>query len=101
MKKPRWRRTENEHHLDFVSPADRVEREPIARGMPTYIDKPLTCSLDQAKSLLAMTRQYKAASGHPLRNLSVAPQRVGGDLLCPPSPDLDCAAHFSAPLFTD
>lgn len=33
---------------------------PIARGMPTYIDKPLTCSLDQAKSLLAMTRQYKA-----------------------------------------
>lgn len=33
---------------------------PIARGMPTYIDKPLTCSLDQARSLLAMTRQYKA-----------------------------------------
>jgi hypothetical protein len=33
---------------------------PIARGMPTYVDKPLTCSLDQARSLLAMTRQYKA-----------------------------------------
>lgn len=33
---------------------------PIARGMPTYIDKPVTCSLDQAMSLLAMTRQYKA-----------------------------------------
>lgn len=33
---------------------------PIARGMPTYIDKPLTCSLDQARSLLAMTRQYNA-----------------------------------------
>jgi len=33
---------------------------PIARGMPTYIDKPLTCSLDQARSLLGMTRQYSA-----------------------------------------
>jgi predicted dehydrogenase len=33
---------------------------PIARGMPTYVDKPLTCSLDQARSLLAMTRQYGA-----------------------------------------
>ena len=33
---------------------------PIARGMPTYIDKPLTCSIDQARSLLNMTRQYKA-----------------------------------------
>jgi predicted dehydrogenase len=33
---------------------------PIARGMPTYIDKPLTCSLDQARSLLNMTRQYNA-----------------------------------------
>jgi predicted dehydrogenase len=33
---------------------------PIARGMPTYIDKPLTCSIDQARSLLAMTRQYQA-----------------------------------------
>ncbi len=33
---------------------------PIARGMPTYVDKPLTCSLDQARSLLNMTRQYKA-----------------------------------------
>lgn len=33
---------------------------PIARGMPTYIDKPATCSLDQARSLLNMTRQYQA-----------------------------------------
>jgi len=33
---------------------------PIARGMPTYIDKPATCSLAQAQSLLGMTRQYKA-----------------------------------------
>ena len=33
---------------------------PIAKGMPTYIDKPLTCSSDQARSLLAMTRQYNA-----------------------------------------
>jgi hypothetical protein len=47
------------------------------------------------------TRHYRQGAEPVLRNLSVAPQRVGGDLLCPPSPDLDCAAHFSAPLFTD
>ena len=48
-----------------------------------------------------MTRHYPAASGHLLRNLSVAPQRVGADLACPPDAALDCAAHFSAPLFSD
>jgi hypothetical protein len=48
-----------------------------------------------------MTRHYPAASGHLLRNLSVAPQRIGGDLACPPDGTLDCAAHFSAPLFSD
>jgi predicted dehydrogenase len=40
-------------HLELSVPS-------LARGMPTYIDKPLTCSIDQAKALLAMSRQYKA-----------------------------------------
>lgn len=43
----------------------------------------------------------REAPGPILRNLGVAPQRVGGDLSCPPSPTLDCSAHFSAPLFAD
>ena len=47
------------------------------------------------------TRSYPAAGGSVLRNLSVAPQRVGGDLACPADDGLDCAAHFSAPLFSD
>jgi hypothetical protein len=47
------------------------------------------------------TRHYREAAVPVLRNLAVSPQRVGGDLTCPPSTDLECAAHFSAPLFTD
>ncbi|MFN9993881.1 MAG: Gfo/Idh/MocA family protein, partial [Phycisphaerales bacterium] len=49
---------------------------PIARGMPTYIDKPLTCSLDQARSLLNMTRQYKARcySASSLRFITEIPK---------------------------
>ncbi len=49
---------------------------PIARGMPTYIDKPVTCSLDQARSLLAMTRQYKARcySASSLRFITEIPK---------------------------
>ncbi len=49
---------------------------PIARGMPTYIDKPVTCSLDQAVSLLSMTRQYKARcySASSLRFITEIPK---------------------------
>lgn len=49
---------------------------PIARGMPTYIDKPLTCSLDQARSLLAMARQYGARcySASSLRFIAEIPR---------------------------
>jgi len=49
---------------------------PIARGIPTYIDKPLTCSLDQARSLLAMTRQYSARcySASSLRFITEIPK---------------------------
>ncbi len=49
---------------------------PIARGMATYVDKPLTCSIDQARSLLAMTRQYKARcySASSLRFITEIPK---------------------------
>lgn len=49
---------------------------PIAKGMPTYIDKPLTCSTDQARSLLAMTRQYNARcySASSLRFITEIPK---------------------------
>jgi hypothetical protein len=46
-------------------------------------------------------RQDRQAADPVLRNLSLSLQRVGGDIACPPSDDLECAAHFSAPLFTD
>lgn len=49
---------------------------PIARGMPTYVDKPATCSLDQARALLAMTRQYNARcySASSLRFITEIPK---------------------------
>ena len=40
-------------HLELAVPS-------LAKGMPTYVDKPLTCSIEQAKALLAMSRLYKA-----------------------------------------
>lgn len=40
-------------HLELARPS-------LERGMPTYIDKPLTCSLDQALQLLSMSRTFKA-----------------------------------------
>jgi hypothetical protein len=48
-----------------------------------------------------ITQRYFEASRSILRNLRLSSQRVGGDLTCPTDPDLECAAHFSAPLFTD
>jgi predicted dehydrogenase len=49
---------------------------PIARGMPTYVDKPATCSTDQAISLLNMTRQYNARcySASSLRFITEIPK---------------------------
>lgn len=47
------------------------------------------------------TRRYAEAGRDVLRNLQLSPLRVSGDLACPSAPDLDCVAHFSAPLFTD
>ncbi|HRK32645.1 MAG TPA: Gfo/Idh/MocA family oxidoreductase [Tepidisphaeraceae bacterium] len=40
-------------HKDLALPA-------LERGLPTYIDKPMTCSLEQAKSILAAARKSKA-----------------------------------------
>lgn len=40
-------------HLELATPA-------LTRGMPTYIDKPMTCSLDEAKQILAMARESGA-----------------------------------------
>jgi predicted dehydrogenase len=40
-------------HLRFATPA-------LVRGLPTYIDKPLTCSLAEAKQLLSLARQHDA-----------------------------------------
>lgn len=61
----------------------------------------LTVLQPQAADGAFTTLRGREAAGPMLRNLRVAPQRVGGDLVCPSSPNLDCAAHFSAPLFTD
>ena len=49
----------------------------------------------------AVDRRGTGASDRILRNLRLSPQRVGGDLECPPAADLQCTVHFSAPLFTE
>jgi predicted dehydrogenase len=40
-------------HFDFATPC-------LERGLSTYVDKPFTCDLEQAKSLLAMSRKSNA-----------------------------------------
>ncbi len=40
-------------HLDHAAPA-------LRRGLPTYIDKPLTCDLAEARTLLALSREHEA-----------------------------------------
>jgi predicted dehydrogenase len=40
-------------HMDLAVPS-------LERGLPTYVDKPLTCSLEQAKTLLASARKSRA-----------------------------------------
>lgn len=47
---------------------------PLERGLPTYIDKPLTCSLDEARILLAVSRQTGA------RCYSASSLRFAGEL---------------------
>ena len=46
--------TVNGHrHLEHAEPA-------LRRGLPTYIDKPLTCDLGQARAIRRLAREYKA-----------------------------------------
>ncbi len=56
-------------HLELAVPS-------LAKGLPTYVDKPLTCSTDQAKALLAMSRLYKARcySASSLRFITEIPK---------------------------
>jgi predicted dehydrogenase len=56
-------------HLELSVPS-------LAAGKPTYVDKPLTCSIDQAKALLNISRQYKARcySASSLRFITEIPK---------------------------
>jgi predicted dehydrogenase len=56
-------------HLELAVPS-------LARGLPTYVDKPLTCSIDQAMALLSIARQYKARcySASSLRFITEIPK---------------------------
>lgn len=53
-----------------------LSRAALERGLPTYIDKPLTCNLDQAKQLLASSRKNKARcySASSLRFITEIPK---------------------------
>jgi predicted dehydrogenase len=58
-------------HLDLATPA-------LRRGIATYIDKPLTCSLVEARRVLAMSREtsarcYSASSLRFIRELESIP----------------------------
>jgi predicted dehydrogenase len=56
-------------HLELALPSAR-------KGLPTYVDKPLTCSLKQAKELLAESRRSKARcySASSLRFITEIPK---------------------------
>jgi hypothetical protein len=54
-----------------------------------------------AGSRSLITRRYSGPAAMALRDLRFSPQRVGGDIVCPPDPSLQCSAHFSAPLFNE
>jgi hypothetical protein len=54
-----------------------------------------------AGSRSLITRSYSGPAATALRDLRFSPQRVGGDIVCPPDPGLQCSAHFSAPLFNE
>ncbi|HSQ70190.1 MAG TPA: hypothetical protein VLM41_08895 [Steroidobacteraceae bacterium] len=47
------------------------------------------------------SRRYGPTTPGLLENLRLSPQRVGGDLSCPPGEPLECSVHFSAPVFKD
>lgn len=62
-------------HLELARPA-------LERGIPTYIDKPLTCNLDQAKEVLKISRSsgarcYSASSLRFATELEAIPKDLG------------------------
>ena len=68
--------TVNGHkHLAHATPA-------LQRGMPTYVDKPLTCDVGQAKALLALSEKHGARcySASSLRFASEVHTARGADL---------------------
>lgn len=48
-----------------------------------------------------VTRRYSGGNPAVLKRFAFSPQRVGGDVACPPHASLKCAAHFSAPVFNE
>jgi predicted dehydrogenase len=66
-------------HFDLAMPC-------LERGLATYIDKPLTCDLDQAKTLLAASRKsnarcYSASSLRFASEVTGLPRDVIGDIV--------------------
>ncbi|MEO1716119.1 MAG: Gfo/Idh/MocA family oxidoreductase [Planctomycetota bacterium] len=63
-------------HLELATAA-------LERGLPTYIDKPLTCDVDQAKQILKLSRAndarcYSASSLRFATELESIPSDLGG-----------------------
>ena len=48
-----------------------------------------------------ITRRHTGQRGEVIRQLQLSRQRIAGDIVCPPAPDLQCSAHFSAPVFNE
>lgn len=66
-------------HLELALPS-------LAKGLPTYVDKPLTCDLSQAKQLLAAARKtnarcYSASSLRFAKEVTGIPRDSLGDLV--------------------
>jgi predicted dehydrogenase len=63
-----------------------LARAALERGLPTYIDKPLTCDVGQAREILALSRQrgarcYSASSLRFATELAVIPKNAMGPLV--------------------
>ena len=66
-------------HLDLATPS-------LKRGLPTYVDKPMTCSGDEAKQLLKIAtegnaRCYSASSLRFATELETLPRDQLGDIV--------------------
>ena len=66
-------------HFELARPA-------LERGLPTYVDKPLTCDLDQAKALLKLARDknarcYSASSLRFATELEQIPRDALGEIV--------------------